>query len=401
MKHTKLRNFFIIAFLVCFLIPTFSVNSFASTTYTYIPTTDFSIDMFTQEANQGGAITHYNNTIQTRGPLSIGGVVYYGFKNTDSNFAGTGKTHNLLMIKLEDLSLKDEYTIEFVTRISNNVAYAIEVYLTDNQGQYLTVLGYDAFTGNASANNLTQFNFTLDGLNLNTNNGVYLNILMEYGSQYSSNNEFLISAITLVNLDDDTGFFESIIAWIQQVANNITNIGTNIVNKLTNVSSNIVSSVSTLGSNLNTWLGDVKDGIVNKLQNVQTAITNAIDGIQQWFINLGQQIGDFFTMLKNYILYFQHPVTLNADGVPVDSNGNPVYTNPFSTLLSSITDTLDEWFDDLDNFILSIQSTNQQITSYLTTFTNIFNRFNTGVPLISVILTLALIIIVIRKILGR
>lgn len=248
----------------------------------------------------------------------------------------------------------------------------------------------------------------------NVNQGYTMRLVFEF---VQTNNTYdytcyLSNNVYFNDNDDDSGWFQSIITWIQNVVTSISNgvsdllnsistLGSNIGTWFTNLGNNISTWLTTLGNNISTWLTNVKDGIVNKLQSVQTAITNAIDGIQQWFINLGNRIGEFFTMLKNYILYFQHPVTLNADGVPVDGNGNPVYTNPFDDTLDSVSDTLDDWFDSLDDFILTIQSVNVQITGYLQTFTNIFNRFNAGVPIIGVIITLALIVIVIKKIMGR
>lgn len=388
-------------FLICLLLfCAYSTNSFAYTDYVYHPT-DFSVTMQNQVAQPNGAITDYSSTIAYT-TVTSSGITYYRYYNTNTNYYSSGYTKEIHMIRITDLSLTHEYELSMYTCMFAAVGYSSEFYLVDGNGTILTVLSYDNVTGaHGNDNNLIRFGFTLENLNLTTNADIFLKIVFQVQSVYSYNFRLGISDITLRDLDDDTGFFESIINWIRTVANDITSLGTSIGNWFSNLSTTIGGYFTTLGNNLNTWLTGVKDGIVNKLQSVQAAITNAIDGIEQWFIELGNDIGDFFTMLKNYILYFQHPVTLNADGVPVDGNGNPVYTNPFDDTLDSVSDTLDDWFDSLDDFILTIQSVNVQITGYLQTFTNIFNRFNAGVPIMGVIITLALIVIVIKKIMGR
>lgn len=399
-------------FLICSLLfCAYSTNSFAYTDYVYHPT-DFSVTMINQVAQPNGAITDYSSTAAYTTQTS-GGITYYRYYNTNTNYYSSGYTKEIHMVRITDLSITHEYEFSMYTRMFAAVGYSAEFYLVDGNGTILTVLSYDNISSDlGNSNHLIKFGFTLENLNLSTNADVFLKIVFQVSSWYQYNFQLGMSDITLRDLDDDTGFFESIINWIRTVANDITsgvtslvnsisNLGTNIGSWFTNLGNNISTWLTTLGNNISTWLTNVKDGIVNKLQSVQTAITNAIDGIQQWFVNLGNRIGEFFTMLKNYILYFQHPVTLNADGVPVDANGNPVYTNPFEDTLQSVSDTLDDWFDSLDDFILTIQSVNVQITGYLQTFTNIFNRFNAGVPIMGVIITLALIVIVIKKIMGR
>ena len=310
--------------------------------------------------------------------------------------AGSFKEDVLLAYKYRALK-NTEYNFKasFFFNYSRNASIVVLLRIRVNGAIYRTQTLYSA-EQLADTNNSwchLDFNFTPDVSDITSGYECEFLVRIESNSAFSGSFG-IANDIYLQALNDNTAILGSILNWLSNIYNSVSSVASSVVSGVSN-------SLSNLGNNISTWLTTVKDGIVNKLQNVQTAITNAIDGIQQWFVNLGNRIGEFFTMLKNYILYFQHPVTLNSDGVPVDSNGNPVYTNPFEDTLQSVSDTLDDWFDSLDDFILTIQSVNVQITGYLQTFTNIFNRFNAGVPIIGVIITLALIVIVIKKIMGR
>lgn len=383
----KLISIFITAFL---LIACISVNSFAYTDYVFSPT-DFSVTMQNQRAVQGGAVTDYSNTI-VFGTFSNSGINYITFHNSDSNYYSSGYVKSTILVRLTDLSLTHEYNFKVYSRMLAVVNYSTAYELIDSSGQVLAVLHYGAFYGNV--NNLDEFNFSLDSLGLSTNSGIFLRLVYEVGSNYQYNWTIGISDITLRDLDDDTGFFESIINWVKNVASNVTQIGSNIVSSVTN-------GLSNLGNNLNTWLTGVKDGITNKLESVKTSIQNSIDNIQNWFVNLGDRISDFFTMLKNYLLYFRHPVTVNSDGVPVDSSGNPIYTNPFESALNDVKTQFEEWIDNINDFIDSIGSSADSVSTQLSTFKLIYERFSAAVPWISGVILFAVIFFVIRKIVGR
>lgn len=403
---SKIISIFLISSL---LFCAYSTNSFADSGNMDLLASDLSYEAYYYNS-QSGSFDDLNVSTTLGTFYGVQSIRYY------VNAAPTGSGGKFLSVyDFENFKANHEYNISFdvATAYGANTGFTLRLEVLDVNGSTIQSQVITDISSLAPNNTFKHINVNFIPDLTNVTTGYSLKLIFLFVSNVNGAQNYYISQnIYLNDNDDDSGWFEQMVQWLRDIAsditsgvtsliNSISNLGTNIGSWFTNLGNNISTWLTTLGNNISTWLTAVKDGIVNKLQSVQTAITNAIDGIQQWFVNLGNRIGEFFTMLKNYILYFQHPVTLNADGVPVDVNGNPVYTNPFEDTLQSVSDTLDDWFDSLDDFILTIQSVNVQITGYLQTFTNIFNRFNAGVPIIGVIITLALIVIVIKKIMGR
>lgn len=351
--------------IISILISAFSVNSFAENVTgtddinaadlsyysTYIYEGEFEPLPVTRTKTTRDNISCYRyNLPQTQGDFKS--VTAYSIKN----FVG-GHEYNL----------KFKYSVG----VAGHTNFVCQLAFYDGNGELLSYQVLYSKNPTSTSWYDVDINFSADTSAITSGYTVRLEFIWT-STTYGAINYYISEDIYLNDNDDEDGLLHSIIEWLRDIRDKLVN------------------GFSNLGLT-----------ITNKLQSVQSAITNAIDGIEQWFIDLGEDIGEFFTMLKNYVLYFQHPVTLNSDGVPVDGQGNPVYVNPFTDTLDNITDTLDDVFDDMDDFIAMIQSVNVQITGYLSTFTAIFNRFNTGVPIIGVIIALAMIVIVIRKILGR
>lgn len=305
---------------------------------------------------------------------------------------------------IESLKADHEYSISFsyAYNYASNARFNLNLQVLNGNGTVIdSQILYSASGGTNNTWYSVNLNFVPDLSNVTT--GYTMRILFEYVQTSNSGNwtTYLSNYIYFNDNDDDSGWFESIIQWLQNVRDSVSNIG-----------SNIVSALSNLGTNISSWLTNVKDGIVNKLSDVITGINNklesvkisiqnSIDNIQNWFISLGDRISDFFTMLKNYLLYFRHPVTINADGIPVDSSGNPVYTNPFESALNSVKSQFDEWIDNINDFIDSIDDSADTFSTQLSTFKTIFNRFNSAIPFFGSLCLFIVIFFVIRKIIGR
>lgn len=122
-----------------------------------------------------------------------------------------------------------------------------------------------------------------------------------------------------------------------------------------------------------------------------------------WLTAFGRMIlngfKNFFETLKNNILYFQSPVTLNSDGILVDVNGEPVYVNPFGEV--TFADTIKGWADDLLEFSSSIDDSADTVSEWLSTMSNIINKMLKRIPILSGLLIFAVVFIVVRKVVGR
>lgn len=172
---------------------------------------------------------------------------------------------------------------------------------------------------------------------------------------------FISQEINLIDKDDDSGWFQKIINKIEETINNIKQIPEKINQKLTELK----------------------------------------DGIGEFFTQLGEDIKGFFEMLKNYLLYFQHPVTLNSEGVLVDENGEPIYTNPFDSALSDVEATVNGWIADIKQFIKDMDESRIEVSGYLETGTGFINDIMSAHPIISACVIFAAAFFVIRKVVGR
>lgn len=143
---------------------------------------------------------------------------------------------------------------------------------------------------------------------------------------------------------------------------------------------------------------DDNSGLINSIIDAIKAIPERIKG---FFTELADNIKGFFDSLKNYILYFQDPVTLNEDGVLVDANGNPIYVNPFENSIEDIEETFNGWIEDIRGFISGMDESRVQVSGYLQTGTGLINDVLSASPIISAVLIFIASFFVIRKVVGR
>lgn len=149
-------------------------------------------------------------------------------------------------------------------------------------------------------------------------------------------------------------------------------------------------------------LNSLGDRLVNSFNNIKISIEGKIDAIKQWFDDLGEKIAEGFDYIVDMILYFEHPVEKNADGVPINTDtGQPVYTNPFDSVWKDIQSKLNEWIEKISDFIDSMNSARDNIVSYLDTGKQLIDGVIKGVPIIGALFIFVAGFHVIRKVVGQ
>ena len=114
-----------------------------------------------------------------------------------------------------------------------------------------------------------------------------------------------------------------------------------------------------------------------------------------------ENIKGFFDMLKNFLLYFQHPVELNSDGVLVDGSGKPIYINPFDSALADVEATVNGWIDDIKVFVDDMDESRIEVSGYIEIGTEFINDIMSAHPIISACILFAVAFFVVRKVVGR
>lgn len=226
--------------------------------------------------------------------------------------------------------------------------------------------------------------FNLSNLGItDTNTQITIKVSFDGYTSYGNYFIFGFSNLTVTNTDDNTGLLENILDWLSRIFHSIAG-GTDregvdheglvqgILNGLNNLGDKIKEFFSDFADNWNAGIEALKQGIEN-----------------------------IITMLKNYLLYFQNPVIINSDGVPIGADGQPVYTNPFSSALENVKAHIDEWTGKIQDFVNSITFSGQNVSEYISVFTNVYNRFGAGVPVVMAVISFGFVFIVIKKVVGR
>lgn len=102
---------------------------------------------------------------------------------------------------------------------------------------------------------------------------------------------------------------------------------------------------------------------------------------------LMEKIEGFFNNFLNYILYFQ------AD--------KPEHVNPFANILDGIQSFFDGQMNDVTDFKNSLNSTLENVVTYIESGSGVINTFLTAVPLLSAFVTFFVVFCIIRKVIGR
>lgn len=324
-------------------------------------------------------------------------------------FPSTFKDEAIAVVLSEPFSINSdhEYNLKFdwgYTYRSTLAFVNASLIYVDNGGKVLKEqVIYISDGENPLKLNLVDVDFKPDVSGVSGGYKCKLQISFYQISSATAQEYFCISQeIDLTDKDDkSTGLLNSIIDWIKQIIEDIKSLPEKISN-----------SLSTFFENLGNKLTELKDGISNFFENLWNNLKSAFEDIGDWFSELGESIGQFFTdlgesikgffeMLKNYLLYFQHPVKLNSEGVLVNDKGQPIYTNPFDSAIDQVKETVDGWIADIKDFIDDMDTSRVNVSEYLKTGTGFINDIMSAAPILSACVIFAAAFFVIRKVVGR
>lgn len=268
--------------------------------------------------------------------------------------------------QIKELNASHEYHLKFSASSNiigdSNICYVSLIFYNGDEVLKTQQLGGCVFSNDQWQE--VEFDFVPDASGL----GGYSTRLEFLFMSYSNYDSVIYRLSDFIELEDK----DNNASWFQKIINAIKELPSNFVNGIKSFFDNLGNKISELG-----------------------------DNIQSFFVDLGENIGEFFTMLKNYLLYFQHPVTTNSDGVLVDGSGNPVYTNPFDSVMNSVKNTVDGWLSDIDDFISDIDESRLNVKTYLETGSGVINDVLGASPILSAAVIFAAAFLVIRKVVGR
>ena len=286
---------------------------------------------------------------------------FYAISPNDKKYWASGGVKIFQSYKIDDFVAGHDYEMRFSAGVNFNATYTAYV-LFDGERIYETT-----FSGDGAK--AISFNFTAPDVVSPYTSIIFV---MEIGNNYgygSGDSELaywlLGKTVEYTDRTEEPG-------WLGKILQRFTDLGDRISGFFTN-----------LGNTIGGFFTDLKDSLVQK------------------FVDLGNSIGEFFDMLRDYILYFEHPVELDSNGVPIGADGKPVYTNPFASKLDEFKTTVNGWLDTINGFINSIDSSRVAVAGYLSNGSTLINGVLTAVPILSVVLTFAIVFLVVRKVVGR
>lgn len=375
-------------FSILFSIPVFSyATDYNENT---LVLTDGSIKMSNAAANSSMTVTDYSSTMVVQDTIYLG-TRYNRIYNTNPDYYKEGFTKSIITSNNFTVKANHTYSVNFKTRMNSAIKYSLRcyIYVYDGNGNAIdTIILYD-FTSNGSDDvNEHSFDFNLSRSQLPAGYSLKFGITQTVPQIFGYQWHWFITDISYTDNDDNTGLLNTIITAIGVVWNSIkdtaadmrtgfSNLGTTISNKFSELGTKISNSFD----NLNQWLIDVKNSITDKLTDVKNSITDKLTDVKN-------SITDKLTELKNYLLYFQ-------------ADGKPTYNNPFSSALENVMSNINNWITQIDDFVNSINLSNQNVSNYISVFTNLFNRFSSAVPIFTTVIAFGFTFIVIKKVVGR
>lgn len=383
----KITCFFLI-FLILFSIPVFSyATDYNEST---LDLSDGSIKMSNASSNSSMIVTDYTSTMVVQDTI-FNGTHFNLIYNTNPDYYKAGFTKNVITSNNFTVKANHTYSVNFKTRMDSAVTYSLRcyIYVYDGNGNAIdTIILYDFTSNGLSQTNEHSFDFNLSRSQLPAGYSLKFGITQTVPQQFGYNWKWFITDLSYTDNDDNTGLLNTIISAIGVIWNSIkdtaadirtgfSNLGTTISNKFSELGTKISNSFD----NLNLWLIDVKNSITDKLTDVKNSITDKL-------IDVKNSITDKLTELKNYLLYFQ-------------ADGKPSYNNPFASVLETVISNINNWITQIQNFVNSINLSNQNVSSYISVFTNSFNRFSSAVPIFTTVIAFGFTFIAIKKVVGR
>lgn len=337
----------------------------------------------------GTVSTSYTSTMQTR-QETVNGIDYVGFNNTNRNYYAQGRIKSVIMTDYISISPDKQYSMRFSHNMNYSSPYNITVYVVVYSGGSIknVPIYEETFNGSSpSWANISDFSFKIPSSTLGTSYKCRLYIEHSVGAPYSYGYDsgtpwqFIQRYIEVV--DDDVSWLVKILNAIKAIPSNISGFFTTLGNRISGFFDTVNTKINDFKNNVSSWFSDLKETIKQK------------------FVDLGNDIGEFFEKLKNYLLYFQHPVTTNSDGVLIGVDGKPVYTNPFESALQKVEDTVYDWLGKISNFLDSMEQSRVDVSGYLENGSTLVNGVLKASPALAVCLTFAVGFFVIRKVVGR
>ena len=358
----KFKRLVCIFLLSIFLISFCSFSVFADN----LNADDFSVLLGRQTENSAGGVTTDYYTFKTTTFVSNGFSCNYYQPNDYATFWTKGAVKIMSAFETPPLVAGHEYQLSFATGVNFNAKTLIEVFINSQKLYSQTISGTGAKE--------ISINFTApDFASSDTSIRIECSISEIYGYGVTGNAGFLLSKEIGFNDNTDNP------GWLGKILQNFTN----------------------LGDRISTFFSGLTDSISGFFSDLKQSIVNQFNNVKQWFVDLGQDIKGFFTSLKNYLLYFEDPVTLDPNGVPIGADGKPVYTNPFASKIDTFKQTVDGWLTQIKDFIGQIDSASASVSSYIENGSTIVSGVLSAVPVLTAVLTFALVLLVVRKVVGR
>lgn len=375
-------------FSILFTIPVFSyATDYNEST---LDLSEGTIKMSNAAANSSMTVTDYSSTMVVE-DTTYNGTHYNKIYNTNSDYYKAGYTKNVITSNNFTVKANHTYSVNFKSMMNSSVQYSLRcyIYVYDGNGNAIdTIVLYDFTSNGGYGVNNHSFDFNLSNSQLPAGYSLKFGITQTVPQQFSYHWQWLITDISYTDNDDNSGLLNTIITAIGVVWNSIKDTASDIRNGFSNLGNTISSKFSELGNkitdsfnNLNQWLIDVKNSITDKLTDVKNSITDKLTDVKN-------SITDKLTELKNYLLYFQ-------------ADGKPTYNNPFASALENVISNINNWTMQIQDFVNSINLSNQNVSNYILVFTNSFNRFNSAVPIFMTVISFGFTFIVIKKVVGR
>lgn len=400
--------------MVFAIIFTLAVPSFASDFVSdTLPISSATLTQFNESADKLHAYDYSSTACCDAVPKGYWGCYFAGYRiyNTNSMFNAANYTKTTLISNNFSVKKNHNYTVSFNYQSSANIKSDVSCYIEVYNGNGSCVQNYNVYsatgmyydTGYLTAN----FDFNLSDAQLPSGYSLKFKVDITFSNpaQGSVNTSIFITDISYVDNDDNSGLINQIITAISVVWNSMVdgfeNISNSVSSSMSGLGDRISNFFNSLSDNIGGWFSEQKQKIQDFNDNVSQWFTDLGETIKQKFIDLGNDIKSFFTTLKNYLLYFQDPVTVNENGVLVNDSGQPVYTNPFSSAIENVKSQFNSWITSISDFISSIGTTKDSVSSYLNTFKVIIDRFGASVPIFTIVISFGLSFVVIRKVVGR
>lgn len=198
----------------------------------------------------------------------------------------------------------------------------------------------------------------------------------------SSLNETFIIGCTdfeIVVESEQTGFFNSVKEFFQE-----------LFEKLTSAFDNIGAWFSELGDKIKSFFTDLTDNIKSFFSDLSGNLKEWFNNIGDWFTEIGDKISGFFEKLWNRIWWG-------------NENGESEYQKPvIDNKLNDILDTLDDYQLQLKNTIDTIGSAADEVSTYISTGTQLVNGV-IGVAGVgfTALIVFGIVFVLVRKVVGR